>query len=75
MRLLNKKGNENTIRKIANDEKTTVLGVVGTVRDMLLEHLFDFCDDNPDRWACVRTDYKAFFGDSRDEAIAAAGIR
>ena len=75
MKLLNRKGNETTLRKIANDEKTKILGVVGTVRGLLQEHVFDYCEDNPNRWACVRADYEAFFGDSRDEAIAAAGIR
>lgn len=74
MKLLNKKGNVSTLRKVVDDDKTKVLAVVGTVRDLVHEHVFDYCTDKPDRWACVRTDYEAFFGDSREEAIAAAGI-
>ena len=53
MRILNKKSNETTLRKVVDDEKTKVLGVVGTVGDMLSEHVLDYCDDSPERWACV----------------------
>ena len=39
MKLTKKKGYEGTIRKVLNDEKTKVIGVVGTVRDLLAENL------------------------------------
>ena len=44
MKLLKKHGYEGSIRKVANDEKTKVLGIIGTVEDLVAEHVFDYCD-------------------------------
>lgn len=75
MKLLKKKNYEGTLRKVVDDEKTRVLGVVGTVDDLLEEKVLDYCDAPRGMWACVRTDYKAFFAGNRDDAIIAAGIQ
>lgn len=75
MKFLKKKGYEGTLRKIADDDKTKVLGVVGTVGDLIAESVLEYCDAPLDSWGCVRTDYEAFFGETRDLVISAAGIR
>ena len=35
MKFLKRKGDESTIRKVWNDDKTILYGVIGTVEDML----------------------------------------
>ena len=43
MKFLKRKGDETTIRKVWNDDKTILYGVVGTVEDMLKVGLLEYC--------------------------------
>ena len=75
MKLLKKKGYEGTLRKVVNDERTEVLGIVGTVGDLLKERVLSYCDAPWGTWGCVRPDCEAFFAGNREDAITAAGIQ
>lgn len=72
MKLLKKHGYEGSIRKVANDEKTKVLGIIGTVEDLVAEHVFDYCDADNGLWACVTPDGKATFWKTREATIKQA---
>ena len=74
MKLLKKKGYEGTMRKVVNDDKTQVMGIVGTVDDLLKEKVLDICNAPRGYWGCVRPDCKAFFAGNREDAITAAGL-
>lgn len=56
MKALKKRGYEGTIRKIANDEKSVIYGVVGTVKDLLKEGILSYCDFSPDDWCFISND-------------------
>lgn len=43
MKFLKRKGDESTIRKVWNDDKTILYGVIGTVEDMLKVGLLEYC--------------------------------
>ena len=75
MKFLKKHNYEGTLRKITDDNKTGVLGIVGTVEDLIKERVLDYCDAPRESWCCVRPDYKAFFAENRADAIIAAGIK
>lgn len=68
--LKNKKYEETTIRKVVNDEKTVVIGIVGTVGDMLKIGLLEECDGNPNDWCFLSKDGKAKFAPTRQWATA-----
>jgi hypothetical protein len=72
MKLMKKHGYEGSIRKIANDEKTKVLGILGTVEDLVAEKVFDYCDADKELWACVTPDGNATFWKSKEEAVKKA---
>lgn len=74
MKFLKRKGlDDTTIRKVVDDERTTVFGVVGTVGDMLNVKLLEWCDYDRDHWCflakpgCGLADR---FGRSREEATS-----
>ncbi len=60
-----------TIRKVVNDEKTEVFGVVGTVGDMLKVGLLEWCEYDHDLWLFLPktgSGLKDRFGHTREEA-------
>lgn len=75
MKLLKKKGYTGTVRKITNDEKTEVLGVVGTFRDLMKEGLVkEVINYSYDTWCCItgignRIECWDGIGATREEAI------
>lgn len=77
MKFLKRKEFENTtIRKVVNDEKTEVLGVVGTVGDMLKVGLLEYCDFDRDVWCFLSKKGSGMndrFGHTREEATAHIG--
>lgn len=74
MKFLKRKGYEaTTIRKVVNDEKTNVLGVVGTVGDMLKVGLLEWCDYDCDLWVFLSKPGSRLndrFGNTREEVTA-----
>ena len=71
MILTKKKDYAGTIRKVWDDDKTRVLGLLGTVGDLLDEGVLAECDANRDWWAGIRNDdnLRAVFGRTREELI------
>ena len=74
MKLLKRKGYTGTICKIVTDDKTEVLGVVGTIADLLKEDILEHCTQySYDTWMCIvapgRVDRWNGFGATRSEAI------
>lgn len=68
MRFLKKKGNGTTVRKVVNDDKTVVYGVVGKVGDLLKEGLFSYCDYPCNDWAFIANNTSnVIFGESRED--------
>lgn len=72
MILTKKKNYTGTIRKVWDDDKTRVLGLLGTVADLLSEGVFDECDVNPEWWAGIHNDddLRTVFGRTREELIS-----
>lgn len=72
MVLTKKKNYSGTIRKVWNDDKTKVLGLIGTVGDLLGEGVFESCDVDRDWWAGIHndSDLRTVFGRTRDELIS-----
>lgn len=59
-----------TMRKVYTDDKKQIIGIVGTVADLLDFGLLEYCDYSPDDW-CF-TPYlsgAAYFSDTRQHAI------
>lgn len=51
MKFMKNKGYEETsLRKVRNDDKTILYGVVGTVADLLKVGILDWCDYDKDIW-------------------------
>lgn len=73
MRFLKRKGfEESTIRKVVDDDKTKVYGIVGTVGDMLKIGILEYCDYGKDVWCFLpnpRTGIEARFGIDRKNAV------
>lgn len=74
MRFTKKKGYEGTVRKVWNDDKTEVLGVVGTFKDLMeLGIVESVTNYSRDTWICIpapgRIDTWNGIGATRDEAI------
>lgn len=69
MRYLKKKGDETTMRKVTSDDKAIVLGVVGTVGDLLNAGVLDYCDFDKDAWCFIKKNGVARFGATRAEAV------
>lgn len=69
MKLIKRKGHDNTVRKVYNDDRTKVYGVVGTVEDLLKEGIFDYCDYSGETWAFVNQKLSAVFGRTREEVL------
>lgn len=67
---------DTTLRKVVNDEKTEVLGIVGTVGDMLKTGLLEWCDYDRGLWLFIPktgSGLKDHFGHTREEATAHIG--
>ena len=81
MKYTTRKGYTGTIRKVWNDDKTVVLGVVGEIGDLIKEgiiesrgrHQYSF-----DTWMCIPVadfDTGTGFGATREEAVKNAIFR
>lgn len=70
MKFLKRKGfEETTVRKVVNDEKTEVFGVVGTIGDLLKVGILEYCDYERDAWCYIpKHGNGARFGNTREEA-------
>lgn len=68
MKLTKRKNDNSTIRKVWNDEKTYVYGIIGTVEDLLEAKILEFCSYNPETWCWIslKTE-KAYFARERQD--------
>lgn len=71
MKLTKKKGDESTIRKVYNDDKTICYGVVGKIRDLLKEGILKWSDEPDYLWLFLSFGGNALdnYGRTRDEAL------
>lgn len=72
MKFLKRKGDETTIRKVWNDDKTILYGVVGTVEDMLKVGLLEYCGYPKTVWCFLanpETSLSDRFAPTREEAV------
>jgi hypothetical protein len=72
MKFVKKKDYTGTIRKVTNDEKSKVIGIVGTVADLLSEGIFESCNASPETWVYIPMndiESGAVFGPSRASVI------
>lgn len=73
MKLTKKKGDDSTLRKIWNDDKTEVIGVVGTFKDLLVAGIIEKVTEySLDTWCCIplkNTDRWDGIGTTREQAI------
>ena len=72
MKFLKRKGDETTIRKVWNDDKTILHGVVGTVEDMLKVGLLEYCGYPKTVWCFLanpETSLSDRFAPTREEAV------
>ena len=75
MKFLKRKGDETTIRKVWNDDKTILYGVVGTVEDMLKVGLLEYCGYPKTVWCFLanpETSLSDRFAPTREEAVKEA---
>ncbi len=73
MKLMKKKGDESTIRKVWDDNKGKCYGLVGTIGDLLKAGILEYCDYNREFWAFLPipgAGVEARFGDTRAAALA-----
>lgn len=71
MKFMKNKGyEETTLRKVRNDDKTILYGVVGTVGDLLKVGILDYCDYDKDLWLFLPKSniQNGHFGKTRSEA-------
>lgn len=74
MKLKKRKGYNNSIRKVCDDSSHTI-GFVGTVKDLLLEDVLEYCDYDLDGWVFLDTDgRRALFGKTREDVLRGVGI-
>ena len=61
---------ETTLRKVRNDDKTVLYGVVGTVGDLLNVGILDWCVYDKDLWLFLPKSniQDGHFGKTREEA-------
>ena len=72
MKFLKRKGDETTIRKVWNDDKTILYGVVGTVEDMLKVGLLEYCGYPKTVWCFLanpETSLSDQFAPTKEEAV------
>lgn len=69
MKFIKKKGHDNTVRTVMDDDKTIVHGVVGTVNDLLKEGILNYCGCEKDIWCFIPKSNKlpAKFGKTRED--------
>lgn len=73
MKLTMKKNSSNSIRRVWNDDKTKLLGVVGTVEDLLADGWLSGYEDIHSLWcflAIPRSNNKDSFGPTRESVLA-----
>ncbi len=83
MRYLKKKGDESTIRKVVNDDRTKVLAVVGTIQDLMDRDLLRIEGEgreqySRDTYMCIPVagyERCAGFGATKEEAVSRAVFR
>lgn len=71
MKFMKNKGyEETTLRKVRNDDKTILYGVVGTVGDLLKVGILDYCECDKDLWLFLPKSniQSGHFGKTREEA-------
>lgn len=61
-------GNDNSIRKVYNNSHTILYGVVGKVKDLLEDEIFEYCDYPGETWVFVSctSRHKDCFGKTRE---------
>ena len=72
MKFLKRKGDETTIRKVWDDDKTILYGVVGMVEDMLKVGLLEYCGYPKMVWCFLanpETGLSDRFAPTREEAV------
>lgn len=74
MKLTKKKNDDSTLRRIWNDEKTEILGVVGTFKDLLAAGIVEKVTQYSfDTWCCIpapgRIERWDGIGATREQAI------
>ena len=77
MKFLKKRDYAGTVRKIVNDDKTEVLGIVGTFKDLMdLGIVEQVTNYSWDTWCCIpspgRSETWKGIGATREEAIRKA---
>ena len=75
MKLLKKRGYTGTVRKIVTDDKSEMLGIVGTFKDLMEIGVVESVTDiSLDTWLCIPHPDRCFdgqngMGATREEAI------
>ena len=70
--LIPNKLKETTIRKVTNDEKTKVFGIIGTVEDLWKKEIIEWSDYPARTWLFIpapNTDFQSRAGDTRIEVL------
>ena len=73
MKLLKRRDDNGSIRKVWSDDREVCFGVVGTVGDLLQEGILEYADYPPETWAFIPAPgviQKPRFGKSREDALA-----
>lgn len=73
MRFTKPVGSTDTLRKVWNNDKSELYGVVGKVGDMLKEGILERCDYSHETWCylpCKAIHTGGNFGKTREEALA-----
>lgn len=71
MKFMQNKGyEETTVRKVRNDDKTILYGVVGTVADLIMVGIITWCVEDKDLWLFLPESniQDGHFGKTRAEA-------
>lgn len=72
VKFLKAKDYEGTIRKVVDDKKRVVIGIVGTVEDLLKSRILEYCDYSKTGWCFIPLsgNERAKFGKTRDAVIS-----
>ena len=71
MKFTKQKGDESTIRKVYNDDKSTCYGLVGKISDLLKEGVLEWSDYPGHLWLFlgINSSTTDHYGKTRDEAL------
>lgn len=74
MKLLKKHGYKGTIRKVTDNKRIAITGIIGTVGDLIDAEIFEDCNCPREMWAYVPNDkmIKVKFAKTREEVVAEA---